>query len=982
MADPVVTSHHARAPEAAPGDVVRVTIDGRVVEASPGQFLIAVAEQAGTFIPRFCYHPRMKPVGMCRMCLVEVAGPRGATLQPACYLPVTDGMEVVTTSDKVRKAQDGVLEFLLVNHPLDCPVCDKGGECPLQDQVLSYGPGESRFVEEKRHWAKPTPISDLVLLDRERCIQCGRCVRFAAEVSGEAEIDFAGRGDQVEVAIFEKQPFSSYFSGNTVQICPVGALTATPYRFTARPWDVEQVESTCTTCALGCRVAVQSSANRFTRMLGVDSDPVNQSWLCDKGRFASASASSPDRLTEPLVREDSGELRPATWEHALSTVARRLAAARDEHGAASIGLIGGARLTNEDAYAWCRLAKGVLGTDSVDCQLGDGLPAELVLGLPRATLDDARTAKVVVVVSGDVRDELPVLFLRLRQAVVDGGTRLVELGSVPGSLGTLDVAVGHRAGDAPAVARALAARGACPAGVDPVQWGEALSALSVAGEDGAGVVVLVGRPSLAEHSSVAAATARVLAGAWPAARFLPVLRRGNVFGALDMGLAPGLLPGRVTLDAGRDWFSAAWGQVPARSGLDCAGMLGAATDGTLAALVLVGADPLGDFPDRGLADQALEQAPFVVAVDGFLSPSAARADVVLPVPLAHERSGTTTNVEGRVTRVAQKLVAPGQSWPDWVVAVELAARLGCDLPYSSVSDLWDEIEQLSSAHRGLTRSVLDSLAQRDGVLVPLAGTPVVLSRRPPVPIDPIATPGIESVERQGAPLRAGLAEPLGGSDDEAVVAAAAAAVRGERAEVTAGRGEPAEAGPQVGPEPLRAGAGGPETAAAGAPAAPAGSPGALEGQAAEGQAAAPSAEGSPPERHQRPAMLRALPEAPVPALPPTDGYGLRLVARRTLYDDGVAVDVNEHLASLVPPLQARFHPADLAPSAGPERSLRIRLRSRRGVVTVDALADPSVARGTVVVPFNVGGDGAEGGAARLIGADDVVVDVRMETVAP
>ena len=186
--------------------------------------IIAAAERAGTYIPRFCYHPRMEPVGMCRMCLVEVDGPRGATLQPACFIAVAEGMEVDTTSDKVKKAQDGVLEFLLVNHPLDCPVCDKGGECPLQDQTLAYGPGESRFVEEKRHFEKPIAISDLVLLDRERCIQCARCTRFASEVAGEAQIDFAGRGEQVEVATFPTEPFSSYFSGNTVQICPVGAL--------------------------------------------------------------------------------------------------------------------------------------------------------------------------------------------------------------------------------------------------------------------------------------------------------------------------------------------------------------------------------------------------------------------------------------------------------------------------------------------------------------------------------------------------------------------------------------------------------------------------------------------------------------------------------------------------------------------------------------------------------------------------------------
>ncbi|MGD0286871.1 MAG: 2Fe-2S iron-sulfur cluster-binding protein, partial [Acidimicrobiales bacterium] len=255
---------------------ISITVDGRVLEAHKGELIISAAERAGVFIPRFCYHPRMASVGMCRMCLVEVSGPRGASLQPACFVEVSDGQEVFTESEAARKAQEGVLEFLLLNHPLDCPVCDKGGECPLQDQSVSHGPGESRFVEEKRHWAKPIEIGPLVLLDRERCIQCARCTRFAAEVAGEPFIDFAERGDRIEVAIFPGDPFTSYFGGNTVQICPVGALTATPYRFKSRPWDLEQVETTCTTCSVGCRMVAQSSAGALVRYLGVDSEPVNQ----------------------------------------------------------------------------------------------------------------------------------------------------------------------------------------------------------------------------------------------------------------------------------------------------------------------------------------------------------------------------------------------------------------------------------------------------------------------------------------------------------------------------------------------------------------------------------------------------------------------------------------------------------------------------------------------------------------------------------
>ena len=488
---------------------VTITVDGREVVANKGDLIIAAAEKAGTYIPRFCYHPRMKPVGVCRMCLVEVDSGRGPTLQPACFLEATDQMTVVTDSDKVKKAQDGVLEFLLANHPLDCPVCDKGGECPLQDQTLAYGPGETRFVEEKRHFEKPIPISELVLLDRERCIQCSRCTRFADEVAGEAQIDFIGRGEQIQVATFPTLPFTSYFSGNTVQICPVGALTAAPYRFAARPWDLDQVESTCTTCAVGCRVAVQSSSNRLTRLLGIDIDPVNHGWLCDKGRFAADAVNAEDRLTEPLVRKD-GALVPVSWHEALDAVATGLKSAVAE-GPESVGVIGGARLTNEGAYAWARVAKGVLGTDSVDAQLGDGLPAEVVLGLPRATIDQAASAATVILLAGDVREELPVLFLRLRSAAVDGDLALVELAPQASALTEYSAAsLRYGPGGARGLVDALVS-GAAPApGVDADALDEARRLVG-----GGPVVVVVGRPSLAEDAELVADAAQAMAAACP-----------------------------------------------------------------------------------------------------------------------------------------------------------------------------------------------------------------------------------------------------------------------------------------------------------------------------------------------------------------------------------------------------------------------------------------------------------------------------------
>ena len=863
------TPPEPEATTAPPVEPVTFTLDGRQVTADKGTMLIAAAEQAGTFIPRFCYHPRMKSVGVCRMCLVEVSGPRGASLQPSCFVEVQAGSEVVTDSDKVKKAQDGVLEFLLVNHPLDCPVCDKGGECPLQDQTLAYGPGETRFVEEKRHFEKPIPISKLVLLDRERCIQCSRCTRFADEVAGEAQIDFIGRGEQLEVNIFPDLPFASYFSGNTVQICPVGALTAAPYRFAARPWDLDQVESTCTTCAVGCRVAVQSSSNRVTRLLGIDIDPVNHGWLCDKGRFAFDAVNGENRLTEPMVRKD-GTLVAVSWHEALHAAARGLGKALKVGGPESIGVIGGARLTNEGAYAWAKLAKGVLGTDSVDAQLGDGLPAEVVLGLPRATIDQAAAADTVMVLAGDIREELPVLFLRLRSAIVDGGLDLVELSPAATSLTRYAAASLHyRPAEATDLVRALLdpAR-AVPPGADP----DAMErARTLAGA--ADVVVVVGRPSLAEDGSLVAEAAQELARALPGARFLPALRRGNVHGALDMGLAPGVLPGRVSLDGGRDWFTQAWGSVPRTRGRDTAGILAAAAGedtegGPLRSLVVLGADPVGDFPDRGLAQRGLDGAGFVVAVASTPGPVTDAADVVLPAAEAHERPGTTTNLEGRVSRLGQKLVPPGQAWSDWMIAAELAVHLDADLGLDSVGDVWDEVERLAPAYRGITRAVLDGPGAGDGVVAPLSARAVAIGRKGSLaPLDPIAVPGVESVERQGAPPRAGLAESP-----------------------TAGLGT-----------------------------------GRTTGDADH--------DGSPP----RPVPLAGPVDLDVPHVVPNDRYSLRLVASRVLYDQGVAVASVPALADLVGTAPLRANPLDLDElGVAPGGSVRVRTASVSTVLTVVA----------------------------------------------
>jgi NADH-quinone oxidoreductase subunit G len=623
------------------------------------------------------------------MCLVEVDTGRGPGLQVSCMLQVSDGMKVDTKSGLVKKVQDGVLEYLLINHPLDCPVCDKGGECPLQDQTMSHGPGESRFVEEKRHYEKPIAVSDLILLDRERCILCDRCTRFASEVAGDPFIQFLNRGYNLEINTFPDQPFTSNFSGNTVQICPVGALTSATYRFRARPWDLAEVESTCQTCPVGCGMTLESSRNRLLRVQGVDSDVVNWSWLCDRGRYNVGYVEHPDRLTSPLTRQ-GGQLQPVRWADALRGVAGAIRSAVADQGAASVAVLGGAQLANESQYAWAKLAKAVIGTDNVDAQLGDGLAADFLLSLPRATIDGACTPGGTVVLLGpDVKEELPVLYLRLRHAAVNDRVRLIDIGSTPNGLSHLaHQQVRGLPGDLAETVRGVLDRGLLRDAPAPL-------------------TVVVGRPALTEDPVSVMAAASLLREALPEARFLPALTRANVFGALDMGLAPGLLPGRVLLGpaggpaAGAAEVVEAWGSVPSAAGLDAAGILRAAAAGRIEVLVLLGADPVADFPDRALAEAALERATTVVAIDQFLNASSSRADVVLPAAGWAEVDGTTTNLEGRVLRLQQKVTAPGSARADWIIAAELAGRLGADLGFVSVPEIEAEIRRVCPTHRDL-----------------------------------------------------------------------------------------------------------------------------------------------------------------------------------------------------------------------------------------------------------------------------------------
>jgi NADH-quinone oxidoreductase subunit G len=873
---------------------MKITIDGREIEVNEGEWLIKAAQDHGTYIPRFCWHERMKPVGMCRMCLVEIEGTRG--FPPACTTPVAEGMVVHTQTEGVKKVQDGVLEFLLINHPLDCPVCDRGGECPLQDQTLAFGPGESRFVEEKRHWEKPIPVSDLVLLDRERCIQCARCYRFADEIAGDPLIQFGERAGQTEIVAFPDDPFASYFSGNTVQICPVGALTAKPYRFKARPWDLSGIETSCTTCAVHCRGALEATSNHLVRLLGVDSEPVNQGWLCDKGRFGYELVHAESRIRSPMIRKatdgpngPSSELVECSWPEALDAAADGLRRALELNGPQSVAVLGGARCTNEDAYVWARFAKSVLRTDNTDAQLGDGLPAEVALGLPHATISDLDSAAAIVLACGDLKEELPVLYLRVKRAAVELGVPLIELAPLATGLTPYtDASLRHAPGEQAELARKLAnALGGTRTGDQDVDRAAAL----LDGRDGH-IVMVLGRGDLAEVADHTVAAASALA-AVDRARFLVALRRGNVRGALDLGLAPGFLPGRVTLEQGREWFEQIWDGVPEAEGLDALGILGAAEQGRMHALVLLGADPVHDFPDQTLARNGIDSAGFVIAVDAFLNESTRRADVFLPVAMWGERPGSVTNLEGRIQRVGQKISPDGTVMPDWRVASELAYRLGADFDLESAEEVQDEIAIVAPSHLGIDSMLLRRA--RDGVVVPKAEheDEIVLGRLSMRLTDaswePI-TPQPEELE------------------PEELAAIEESVAAGDEAESSGDTSE---------------------------------TPGVAAGEGA----------------HQRPSLHVWTKDASTGAAPARDAYALRLVTGRTLYDLGTTVACSPSLAPLAPEPVLRLHPKD-RDRIGTADGATVRATSARGSIMLKVLGDDRVLAGTAALIFNLSGLGA------------------------
>ncbi len=612
-------------------DLITVVIDGVEMRVPKGTLVIRAAEQLGIEVPRFCDHPLLEPVAACRACLIEVEGmPKP---QPACAQVLSEGMQVHTqySSEVARLAQEGVMEFLLLNHPLDCPVCDKGGECPLQNQAMSVGRPESRFDGTKREFEKPINVSAQVLLDRERCVSCARCTRFAEQIAGDPMIELLERGAKQQVGTAADEPFDSYFSGNTVQICPVGALTSASYRFRSRPFDLVSVPTACEHCAAGCSLRTDYRRGVVTRRLAWDDAEVNEEWNCDKGRFA-FSYLTQGRIESPMIREN-GELRVASWPEAIDVAAAGLAAARG-----SAGVLVGGRSTVEDAYAYARFARVALGTDSIDfrsrlCSAEESaFLAAVVAGSPvSVTYDELESAPIVLLVAFEPEDEAPIVFLRLRKAS-RSGTRVVSVGAVATK------------GLAKTAGRLVPAR--------PGEEARALGALddetrALLAQPGA--VIMLGERIA---GSAGAASAAVSLARETGAALAWVPRRAGERGALDAGALAGLLPGGrpLTDAAARAEVAAAWGvdpaDLPASAGLCGPDLLDAASRGDLAALVVAGVG-LEDYPDPRLATEAIEATGFVVSLENHHSAVTALADVVLPVAVVTEKAGTFLDWEGR-----------------------------------------------------------------------------------------------------------------------------------------------------------------------------------------------------------------------------------------------------------------------------------------------------------------------------------------------
>jgi NADH-quinone oxidoreductase subunit G len=717
-------------------DNVTLTIDGKQVSAAPGMLLVDAAETANIEIPVFCSHPKLDPVGCCRMCMVEIEGPRGSRLATACTTPVAEGMVVHTTSKQVREVQEANLGFILLNHPLDCPICDKAGECPLQDQTMRFGPGISQLVEAKQLAQKNYDISDMIVLDQERCVLCWRCIRYLEEWEDKPQLGLHNRGNRTVIDIQHGQPVDAKTSGNIIDICPVGALTNQISRFSYRPWEIERTASVCNHCSVGCNIRVDTRTHTVRRIIGRENMQVNDQWICDKGRFAHAWVNGENRLETPLLRKN-GELVPVQWSEALDFIAGKLQAVKQQHGPSAIGAIGSAKIGNESNYALQRLFRSVIGTNNIDHRDGADVAA-LPTGLPslaavmKPQYGPNPQVDTIFLFGIDPSEELPILDLHLKRAVKKGGAKLIiahprkieltryngpYLAYEPGTEATLlngllRAAAGQKEGLNAAAAGHLA---------DVKKWTAEADDRALADlcrTDPAAVKAAAAMLAKSEKALIIYGPQAVRGSDGPAIRdglanlaFLTghadrlafVGLDANSQGARDMGVLPDRLPGHAALnsaDAVKRLENLWECKLPTAVGKSYKQML----DGGVKALYVMGADPASERPDWA---EKLDALDLLVVQELYLTETAKRADVVLPALGWSETDATFTNLERRVQR-APKAVTPPQSRAaaDWAILSHLAQKLGAKWHFADAKALEAEIGKAAPIYRGLTWEAL------------------------------------------------------------------------------------------------------------------------------------------------------------------------------------------------------------------------------------------------------------------------------------
>jgi NADH-quinone oxidoreductase subunit G len=673
------------------GKEITLVIDGREVTASEGEMLHDAAKRGDVEIPVFCYEPKLgDPVGACRMCLVEVEGiPK---LQTSCSTPVRDGMVVHTRTEQVREAQSAVVEFLLVNHPLDCPVCDKGGECPLQDISMGWGPGRSRMIDEKRHFEKPVELSPLVAIDRERCILCYRCVRFSQEVAEDEQLQLLDRGDRTFVGTFDDRPYIAPFHGNITDLCPVGALTNYTYRFRARPWDVEQAGSVCTLCPSQCNVSFTVRDEKVKRVIARDNPDVDDGWLCDRGRYGFEMFAAEERVDGPRGRAGG-----IGWEAAIAQAAEGLRAG----GARSAAIVGDA--SNEEGYLVQRILRDALGSPNVDSRIAAGPGREALLRLARPELSarvrDVDDADVILVLGTDPLHSSPILDLRIRKAMRRNSARLAVATERPTPLdGGAEAAIRYAPGGATSFISQLA--DALHDQAEPREE-EGPAALADLLRSGERVVIVWGERIAREGDAAIEALLDVAAALEVAAKdgagLLEIPELTNARGLREAGCLPDAGPGLA--DAVQTGGTPATAGAP---GMGTEEIREGLISGELTSLLLFGVDPLRDFPDSGRWKAALAAADHLVVFSTFESATTAVADVVFPLETHAEKDGTVTHPDGRLQRVRPSASRPGDIRPNWGVLAELSLALGHDTGVTSQPSAFAALADAAPIYSGIT----------------------------------------------------------------------------------------------------------------------------------------------------------------------------------------------------------------------------------------------------------------------------------------